>query len=120
GNTKVNGKHIFNGTDVEEKPINPDGTINKGDGYDKKVLVEVSKGIRFDVNVSPGDVFDEALFEHIDGFIHALNNNDQDAINTSVGNLHTSAQKIIDRRAELGARRNRLELIEDRLSHQEI
>jgi len=120
GNTKVNGKYIFNGTDLEEKPINADGTINKGDGYDKKVLVEVSKGIRFDVNVSPGDVFDEDLFKNIDNFIQALNDNDQAAIDTSVSELNTSAQKIIDSRAELGARMNRLELIEDRLSHQEI
>lgn len=120
GNTKVNGKYIFNGTDLENKPINPDGTINSGVGRDKKVLIEVSKGIRFDVNVSPDDVFDQDLFNRIDGFVEALNNNDQDAINTSIEDLNTSAQKIIDSRAELGARMNRLELVEDRLSHQEI
>ncbi|HLR42061.1 MAG TPA: flagellar hook-associated protein FlgL [Pseudogracilibacillus sp.] len=125
GNTKVNGKYIFNGTDLEDKPIEVDADgkavidLTK-DGRDKKVLIEVSKGIRFDVNVSPDDVFDEALFENIENFIIALNDNDQGAIDTSVADLNTSAQKIIDSRAELGARMNRLELIEDRLSHQEI
>jgi len=127
GNTNVNGKYIFNGTDTENKPIANETepiTVNvNGAGRNEKVLIEVSKGIRFEVNVSPDNVFDQELFDRIDHFIDALKTpgeNQQDRINESVGDLNKSAQKIIDSRAELGARMNRLELVEDRLAYQEI
>lgn len=124
-NTNVNGKYIFNGTDTNEKPVDSDGTINMGEGRDKTVDIEVSKGIKMDVNINPDGVFDEELFENIDNFINALDVDnedelDEDALNQSIGDLQASNSNIIQSRAELGARMNRLELIEDRLDQQVI
>lgn len=123
-NTNVNGKYIFNGTDTDERPVtlNPDGTVSfsTGDGRDKPVLIEVSKGITLNVNVNPDNVFDEELFEHIDNFINALESGNQEDLNNSIEELNESSLNIINERAALGARMNRLELIEDRLSMQEV
>ena len=128
-NTNVNGKYIFNGTDTNIPPIEV-GVDENGDeelifNVDPQDLqtvdVEVSKGIKMAVNISPEGLFDEeGLFTNIESFLNALENGDQEALNTSIGELQDSSLNIIQSRAELGARMNRLELIEDRLSQQEI
>lgn len=133
-NTKVNGKHILNGTNTDQPPIVPNENgagykVTFGNDTDQEpihpVKVEISKGIEIDINVSPEGVFDQDLFDSIQGFIHALEMNNeveegQPTINESIGALNNSMLNIINGRAELGARMNRLELIEDRLSQQEI
>lgn len=127
-NTNVNGKYIFNGTDTDKKLVELE-TLENGeqkyvvkhtDGSLQPVLIEVSKGIQFQVNVSPEEIFDQELFDNIDNFIQRLETGDQEAINQSIAELNESMLKIVDGRAELGARMNRLELIEDRLSQHEI
>ena len=118
-NTQVSGKYIFNGIDTDQKPIQ-DGKIITEAGREEMVKIEVSKGINMDVNVSPEGVFDQELFDHIDGFITALEAGDDDELNNSLGNLQESSSNIIQARAELGARMNRLELIEDRLENQVV
>src|SRR5690625_7015878 len=73
------------------------------------------------VNINPEGLFDEeGLFTNIESFLNALEDGDQEALNTSIGELQDSSLNIIQARAELGARMNRLELIEDRLSQQVI
>src|SRR5699024_3553229 len=118
-NTQVSGKYIFNGTDTDQKPIQ-DGKIITEAGREEMVKIEVCKGINMDVNVRPEGVFDQELFDHIDGFITALEAGDDDELNNSLGNLQESSSNIIQARAELGARMNRLELIEDRLENQVV
>lgn len=123
-NTKVNGKYIFNGTDTDKKPVSiaKDGTvtIEASAGRTEAVEIEVSKDINMAVNMSPEELFDESLFDNIDSFIGALESGDTEDLNDSIGKLQDSSSQIIQSRAELGARMNRLELIEDRLSHQGI
>lgn len=124
-NTNVNGKYIFNGTDTDTPPITKDGdgklVYHTGDGRGKSVKIEVSKGINMAVNVSPEGLFDEeGLFHNINQFIDALKDGDSEKINESIGELQEGTSNIVQARAELGARMNRLELVEDRLSHQKI
>ena len=122
-NTNVNGKYIFNGTDTNIPPIikgEKGFEINYNPDELNPVLIEVSKGIKFQVNVSPEEIFDQELFDDIKDFIKRLEDGEQDLIGDSIGALNDSMLKIVNGRAELGARMNRLELIEDRLSQQEI
>lgn len=125
-NTNVNGKYIFNGTNTDTKPVNPEAGAN---GYEvtfgpnnpiHPVKIEVSKGIQLEVNVSPENIFNQDLFDNIQNFIQALENNNQEELDNSMDTLNKSSLNIINGRAELGARMNRLELIEDRLAQQEI
>jgi len=126
-NTNVNGKYIFNGTDTNLKPVEVDEEgnviVTDTDGRNQYVNIEVSKGITFDVNMDPDKMFNKELFANIDDFISALKSDDsnqQDEMNSALENLRKGTTDIVNTRAELGAKMNRLELIEDRLSHQEI
>lgn len=119
GNTKINGKHIFNGVNTDEKPINKNGSL--ADEYNtKKVRIEVAKGIKLQANVDPDKVFNKALFNRIDDFIGRLGNEENDSIEKSIGELDESINDTINARANLGARMNRLDLVENRLDEQEV
>src|SRR5690606_31478604 len=130
-NTSVNGRYIFNGTDTNHAPVVYDESEGKGiiwepadpnveSGRDKPVIIEVSKGITFEVNIDPDSVFPQELFDVIKDFKDALNGDPLKDIDDSIGALQEMTQKIIRGRADLGARMNRLELIEDRLRQQGI
>ncbi|WP_373893382.1 flagellar hook-associated protein FlgL [Virgibacillus natechei] len=116
-NTKVNGKYIFNGTNTDVLPIDEDGNFSLS--HDP-VMIEVSGGTKLQANVDPERVFNEALFNDIDSFIDALEGNNQAAIEQSTESINENITNTINARADLGARMNRLELIENRLSEQEI
>lgn len=117
-NTSVNDKHIFNGTETKEKPVteNEDGTIEVSEGANP-VMIEVAKGTRLQVNVDPGKIFNEQFFLDIDTFIDGLDSGDVDE---SFGALDDNINNLINGRANLGARMNRLELIENRIDEQEV
>ncbi|MBP1971170.1 flagellar hook-associated protein 3 FlgL [Virgibacillus natechei] len=121
-NTNVNGKYIFNGTNTDTKPIevNEDGEIVEIDLNDEAVRIEVADGTKLQANVNSGDVFNDKLFGDIDGFIDALDNNEQPTIEQSIESMDDNINNTINARADLGARMNRLELIENRLNDQEI
>lgn len=121
-NTKVNDKYIFNGTKTDAKPVVFDET-NGSITYDQggsPVMIEVSSGTKLQANVAGSEIFNSDLFGKIDEFIADLDNNNQAGIESSIGELDTGIDTVINARADLGARMNRLELIEDRLGSQEI
>ncbi|MBU5467796.1 flagellar hook-associated protein FlgL [Virgibacillus sp. MSJ-26] len=132
-NTKVNGDYIFNGTNTSNPPIDEDGnfqgdTINKG-----SVVIEVAAGTKIQANVNPENVFgalkdaggtdeDNKVFgvlADIQALIDDLGEKDAD-ISANISSLDDRIDDVINARADLGARMNRLDLIEDRLEDQEI
>ncbi|WP_026908979.1 flagellar hook-associated protein FlgL [Paucisalibacillus globulus] len=115
-NTKVNGKYIFNGNNTDTKPV-ADGNFptNVTD-----VNIEVSNGIKIKVNVDSEEIFGSDAFGKIDTFIAALESGDQAEIEGSIGLLDENIDNVLNARADLGARMNRLDLIENRLGSQEI
>jgi flagellar hook-associated protein 3 FlgL len=116
-NTNVNGKHIFNGTNTNASPFNEnDEFIPNTD----KVTIEVAGGMKLDANINPEAAFGNDLFDNLQGFITALDDNDQSGIQESIENIDEGINQIINTRADLGARMNRLDLIENRLAEQEI
>lgn len=117
-NTRVNGKYIFNGTDTNEKPVNKDGSLNIGTGRNQDVNIEISEDIQFTVNVKPDDVFPEEIFQNIEAFKSALDGDGD--IDESLDKIRSSSKGLVEGRAKLGARMNRLELIADRLEQQGI
>lgn len=120
-NTNVNGKHIFNGTNTTEAPIQGGTPVFNSED----VFIEVSKGTKLAVNVKGDEVFGpdatgEDMFQKIQGFIDNLENNDEANLGNSISLLDDSIEKVVNKRADLGARMNRAELVEDRLSGQEV
>jgi flagellar hook-associated protein 3 FlgL len=127
--TKVAGRYIFHGTDIGNSPIkngNPaDGSAPQvADNLTSALIgsynVEVSQGVSLKANVNPGNVFSQKLFDTVHNIQKALESGDTDALDTELGNLDDVMETLSAERSELGARYNRLEMIDDRLGQQEV
>ncbi|MBA2871317.1 flagellar hook-associated protein 3 FlgL [Anoxybacillus calidus] len=130
-NTKVGDKYIFNGTDTLIQPVDlnvvPPKLPSTGE-----VKIELSKGIYISVNVDPTKVFNydnTATTANGNGLfsdLKFLNNDLNDAtksgkdINQYLGYIDKHINSLLSARAELGARLNRVELMEERIDQQEV
>lgn len=132
-NTKVSGKYIFNGKNTSEAPVTvEDGNITKIEINSDPVEIEVFKGSKIQANVAAKDLFgddgDDGFFGKINQFIEALEESSSEdfdeenfaGFDESIENLDQNLSAILDSRASLGARMNRLDLIENRLDEQEV
>lgn len=120
GNTQVGDKYLFNGTDTLNKPIgdianNPDD-VSKNSNL---VKLELSKGVYIEVNST--DVFNKDLFEGLNKLVDDLKSgNDKVDLNDNISDIDKSINHILNERATVGARSNRIDLMEDRIDQQEI
>ncbi|MGM0923183.1 MAG: flagellar hook-associated protein FlgL [Bacillota bacterium] len=120
-NTQVAGNYIFNGTQTKEAPVtlNADGTVTVN--IDKSPFeIEVSKGVQLKANINSDNVFSENLFAVMGSIEKALSSGDASGLDGLLSDLDGKMDSMSAERAELGARYNRLELIEDRVGKQEI
>lgn len=126
GNTNVNGKYIFNGSNTKEAPliVAENGEIESFPTDVIPVKIEVYTNIDIQANVDSERIFNSDLFDDIDQLIRHLNGEGEDDeevdIGSSLTNLEAGIDEFINSRADLGARMNRLELIENRLEQQEV
>jgi flagellar hook-associated protein 3 FlgL len=128
-NTKVGDKYIFNGTDTLSKPVDftkvPPTSTNAN-----PVKIELSKGVYLTVNIDANNVFSNSsttgdgkgLFSDIQGLIDDLNNpaSSGAGIGKYLGFIDEHVSTLLSTRAQLGARSNRLELMEARVDEQEV
>jgi flagellar hook-associated protein 3 FlgL len=127
-NTQVAGRYIFHGTDVLEPPVEdvdpPVVATNITDptqlGKINNYQVEVSKGVYLKANINPANVFSQELFDTVDGIQKALENNDTTALSGLLGDLDNAMDSMSSERSELGARSNRLDMVENRIDQQEV
>lgn len=118
-NTNVNGKYIFNGTDTNIAPVEMDASGTVTENFNTNdVRIEVSGGTTLKANVDGSNAFN-GVFDAVDKFIASLEGNTGN-IDDSIAEIDTGINSIINSRAELGARMNRLELVENRLKEQEV
>ncbi|WP_243356008.1 flagellar hook-associated protein FlgL [Bacillus litorisediminis] len=121
-NTKVSGRYIFNGTDVNQAPV----TINSTSGTIEVKIntepyqVEISRGIRLTANVNAENIFSQELFDTIQSIEDALKGTATDDLDQLLSDLDGQLEKLNGERSELGARYNRLEMIDARLGQQEV
>ncbi|PPA70244.1 flagellar hook-associated protein FlgL [Jeotgalibacillus proteolyticus] len=122
GNTKFGDKYLFNGTNTLEKPINLSHEPAKTSTNAEPVQIELSKGIFVSVNVNGGQIFSPELFEDLDALIGALE--DPESTGEDIGGylnqLDGHMNNITNTRANLGARHNRIELMEVRTGEMEV
>lgn len=122
-NTKVNGKYLFHGTDVSN-PLVTDGdppqvAANATDASIDNYNVQVSSGIHLKINVSP-TAFSQEMFDVVQGIQEKMANNDTEGLDDLLSRLDTVTDDLTTERTELGARYNRLELVETRLDSQNV
>jgi flagellar hook-associated protein 3 FlgL len=116
-NTQVAGKFIFNGNDTTTKPVDLNtNTVSANQNY---VELELSKGTKIAVNINPVNVFSQELFDDISALETALNSG-SNGIDSNLAVLDKHINNLVAERTELGARYNRVELINDRVSEQEV
>jgi flagellar hook-associated protein 3 FlgL len=120
-NTQIAGKYIFNGTDILSQPVDPaTATPTNTPGRNVNVTMEVAKGVQLPVNVNPDNVFGAALFNTFKNIEADLQVNNDTNLDQYLSELDQHLGNVVDERAELGARTNRLELIEERIAKQEV
>lgn len=145
GNTKVADKYIFTGTKTQsplfvDGEINPDllemddtttpptPTDNLIPSTSSEVRMEVFDGIQLDVNSSDA----AGLFQQVDQLMgkisEAMENSDSDEIGNLLGGIADGTNdtlselqnKVLEARADVGARQNRVEMMTNRLETHEI
>ncbi|OQP01863.1 flagellar hook-associated protein FlgL [Geobacillus sp. 44B] len=131
-NTKVGDKYIFNGTNTLQQPVDLNRTPPVSTNQNE-VKIELSKGIYIPVNVDPTKVFSydsantppqpgNGLFSDLELLNQDLNNPTKSGkdLNQYLSYIDKHINNFLNARAELGARMNRIELMENRVDQQEI
>jgi flagellar hook-associated protein 3 FlgL len=122
-NTKVNDKYIFNGTDTTNPRFEVDasGKLTVLSTNDEPVNITVSDGVKLRANIVPSRVFSEDMFKQIEAFANDLESGgDGKDLGQYIEKVDGLINDVVEERASLGARMNRLDMVEDRLSSQEI
>lgn len=116
-NTAHGSKYIFAGSNVTEPPFDPAGWR----GNDQPLNLEIGVGVTMTVNSRLGDFFyntdpaSPGLYQLLNDIAADLENNDTAGLNSSLGLLQSSLDRLNNERATIGARINRLDLQEKRL-----
>ena len=119
-NTKIGEKYIFSGT----KTTTPLFDSNNGGypsidpanpgSFEKDVEIEVFDGIHMKANTNAVD-----LFKNIDQMFKDMKEGTID-YDAAIGAIDTQMNKLLTTRADIGARQNRVELMDNRLQSQEV
>ncbi|OMD81393.1 flagellar hook-associated protein FlgL [Paenibacillus odorifer] len=127
-NSTLNGKYIFNGEQYSTKPYDfakgADGTydVSKPVTTDPgQIQFIVGEGVRMPISTSGNDVFGRTgeadnLFTIINNISGALQSGDITAVSNQLANIDTRMDNLLTVRSEIGAKTNRVELMQERLS----
>lgn len=128
GNSTLNGKYIFNGEQYTTKPYDfakgVDGTydVSKAITTDTgQIQFIVGEGVRLPISTTGNDVFGNTgdadnLFAIINNLSTGLKTGDLTAISGQLNVIDTRMESILTARSEIGAKTNRVELMQERLS----
>ncbi|WP_026580999.1 flagellar hook-associated protein FlgL [Bacillus sp. J33] len=115
GDTQVGGKYIFNGNQTNARPSESETFANGS------IELEVFSGIKIQVNTEGSKLFGDMLAPDgdIQKLITALETNDP-AMGDMLQTIDDNIDEFLSARALIGAKQNRVDLMEDRLSQQEV
>jgi flagellar hook-associated protein 3 FlgL len=126
-NSQFNGKYIFNGQRTDQPPY-PDGTSYTANSFDTgKISFEVSRGVVMDGTLHAGEVFgqpgtaaDNNVFAAFNLLSTSLKAADQNGVTDSLSSIDKRLDQMLQNLADLGAKSNRLNLIDNRLKETNI
>lgn len=119
-NTKVGNKYIFNGTDTTNKPVDLSQNPPKVSTNMNPVKIELSKGVYIQVNSDSNGVFSKQFFDDLTSLESDLNSSNPTNLDQYLSTLDSHIDNIVNERATIGARSNRIDLMEDRVGQQEV
>lgn len=115
-NTQVNGNFLFNGTDSKNAPYAEKNSHETADfGEVKLKAFNIADGMTLEVGVKAGDLFGEGaagLFAKLAEAAQNLRAGEQ----VSLDNIDAGVDRMLQKVAEVGARKNRVEAVENRIS----
>lgn len=127
-NSKLNGKYIFNGEQYNNKPYDfakgADGTydVSKPITTDTgQIQYIVGEEVRMPINMTGNDVFGSTedadnLFAIINNISEGLTSGNLTMVSNQLDKIDTRVETLLSARSEIGAKTNRVELMQDRLS----
>jgi flagellar hook-associated protein 3 FlgL len=127
-NSTLNGKYVFNGEKTDVIPYDPTATPfdpSKIETDSGAIYYMVGVGVKLQINLSGSDVFgklddNDNVFAVFDRIITALRNGNHAGVTAEISNIETRMDKILNQQAEIGARVNRVELMQNRLKDLEL
>ncbi|SDI45043.1 flagellar hook-associated protein FlgL [Natribacillus halophilus] len=119
-NTQVNNKYIFNGTDSRNPPVNLAEETFPTDT--DTVTVELMAGVEVPINVEAGQVFGEDMFADLRALENKLMDPEtsDEELDAFLTTIDSHVDETLRTEAEVGARMNRVAMIEDRLAEQNV
>ncbi|WP_411348145.1 flagellar hook-associated protein FlgL [Paenibacillus sp. WLX2291] len=128
GNSQLNGKYVFNGQELDKAPYELSSSVTSYSDVITDtggVTYGISEGVSLDVNVKGNDFFGnktdiDNIFSTLDRLNTALASGDHEAITTEVTNIESRKDKMVTARAEIGAKTNRVELVNSRLDDRRL
>ncbi|MTT31560.1 flagellar hook-associated protein FlgL [Terrilactibacillus sp. BCM23-1] len=123
GNSQIGERYIFNGNNSSVAPISIDssGKITVNNGMNNApVTIDVNHGVKIQINVDPQSVFNQGLFDDMDDLENALSdgNTTGDQISDFLSKIDDHLSHVSAAQADLGAKMNRMDLIQNRLAVQ--
>ncbi|GLX70886.1 flagellar hook-associated protein FlgL [Paenibacillus glycanilyticus] len=141
GNGQFNGKQMFNGEQTGVKPysaigldqaidplaVPPQTKASSNQTDNGSINYELSPGMTMEVNMTGNEVFGEPvtdpndtssdnLFQLMQRAYDMLGSGDQTGLSGLLGQIDTRMDSMLTARAQIGARVNRVEIIQGRLS----
>ncbi|WP_338553385.1 flagellar hook-associated protein FlgL [Paenibacillus sp. KS-LC4] len=128
-NSKFNGKYIFNGENFTTVPFDTSAA-----GFDPKAIETDSESVKYalganvtiGISLTGNAVFGDAdpagtgtnVFSVLDRLMTAMTppTTDYDAISNEIPNIETSMDRMLNARAAVGAKVNRVELMQNRIA----
>jgi flagellar hook-associated protein 3 FlgL len=122
-NTTLDDRYIFNGTDTQNAPY--DTTTSQFTGTNSNALkLELSPAVTMQVNVDGKELFGNkadgspGLFTTLDKVIQDMQTKTGKDISNDLGDIQKHIDYFLTVQAQVGARTNRVEMIQDRLTNQ--
>ncbi|BBI36149.1 flagellar hook-associated protein FlgL [Cohnella abietis] len=118
GNDQVNGKYTFNGQLTTTQPYDTT-TAGTTDTDEASILLPLAPGVEIQTNISGNSVFGAStdadnVFTVFKELRDAMNSNDSNAARSAMERLDTRFNTFLGIRSEVGARANRIEMLDNR------
>ncbi|KAA8997986.1 flagellar hook-associated protein FlgL [Paenibacillus spiritus] len=119
-NSQLNGKYIFNGQQYTDKPYDsadPKNTITDTG----PINYTIGESVQLPINVTGNDFFGaksdpDNIFAILDNISQALTSGNQTALSSELSKIDSRTDKMLAVQADVGAKTNRVELMQGRLS----
>ncbi|SOC34961.1 flagellar hook-associated protein FlgL [Ureibacillus acetophenoni] len=128
-NTKIGDRYIFSGTRTTTPPYDKENgkyqdfdADNVNEPFKKSIEIEVFDGIHMQINTTPIELFTKIddMFGRIDEKMGEGSTATGSELSAFIGQIDENMNELLTTRADIGARQNRVELMDARLQSQEI